>query len=73
LATHLGGAAAQAIVDIERARSGGEEALAAARERLVEIRTQCGATGLDVVAENVARFTPPSAVPPDAIRRPARS
>jgi hypothetical protein len=64
---------AQAIVDIERARSGGEEALAAARERLVEIRTQCGATGLDVVAENVARFTPPSAVPPDAIRRPARS
>jgi hypothetical protein len=53
--------------------SGGEEALAAARERLVEIRTQCGATGLDVVAENVARFTPPSAVPPDAIRRPARS
>ncbi|MBI1303430.1 MAG: protein kinase [Phycisphaera sp.] len=64
---------AQAIVDIARARSGGEEALAVVRERLVAIRTQCGATGLDVVAENVARFTPPSTVPPDAIRRPARS
>jgi hypothetical protein len=64
---------AQAIVDIARARSGGEEALAVVRERLVAIRTQCGATGLDVVAEHVARFTPPSAVPPDAIRRPARS
>jgi hypothetical protein len=64
---------AQAIVDIARARSGGEEALAVVRERLVAIRTQCGATGLDVVAEHVARFTPPRAVPPDAIRRPARS
>lgn len=63
---------AQAIVDIVDARFGGEEALETTRARLQPIRRACGADGLEVIAEHVART--PSAGPPlsaEAVRRPS--
>jgi hypothetical protein len=60
---------AQAIVDIARIRSGGADALEDARGRLERVRVECGATGLEVVAEHVSRFVPSNPPPPDAVRR----
>ncbi len=62
---------AQAIVDIARIRTGGADALEDARGRLERVRVECGATGLELIAEHVSRFVPTNPLPPDAVRRNA--
>lgn len=62
---------AQAVVDIARAKSGGDEAIAEARTRLAAIRRDCGARGLDAIAEHVAHAAPAGRpLPADTVRRP---